>query len=654
MPNDRDRTPSTAPRDVSRTRTGPRLRGAHGRRPTWRRTRLRLGLSITGILLVLVVLDLLWAAYSVAANLSAAQDELLQGATELVAGNVDEATSRFADAAAAAQAAESFGFHPSVKLLGALPPLRDNVDAIEELSSAAHLAADGAGSLARAAEIIGWDGSSTSAMAAAGSIDLEPFKAAGPLLEDARTRFSDAQAQVDSVATAGLIPALQSRLVAGRAPLIAATSLVTTAADVVQLLPEMLGGHHRYLLALTNLSAPRGTGGYFGIYGILDCRDGEITVGPLHDTGDVPRLESPVDADSDVAKRYDRFGMRTVFWASNYSPDFPTSAQVELQIAEGAGEGDFDGVISLDSVFTAYILGAIGPVESAAWPEPVTADNAIQILNHDSFTLAQRDSDEVQRRIGQDIVNAIFARAPSIDAVAPALSLAIDERHLQVFLEEPSSQELIGRLGAAGRFELGPNPLAVVFQDYVAARTGYFVEKQIESTVVLGEDGEATTETTVSISNTAPAGPPSILLGDGSEGVPIGFAAMLANTYLPADAGDVQLRSKPTAVLLQEQEFDHPVTVGLLEADPAQDAELTTSYARPGAVTSIAGGSEFRIDYQPQASLRPVAVTVRIQLPAGSSVTTVSPGMVVDGQTVTYTGQPTTALTLWVRYRNER
>jgi hypothetical protein len=125
---------------------------------------------------------------------------------------------------------------------------------------------------------------------------------------------------------------------------------------------------------------------------------------------------------------------------------------------------------------------------------------------------------------------------------------------------------------------------------------------------------------------------------------------MLANTYLPADAADVKLVAAGNPIFLQEEEFDRPVTMGLLEAESGQEAEVTTSYTRPGATTTVDGASEFRVDYEPQPSIRPVTVTVRIRVPDGTEITEVAPDVTIDGNVATYTGAPTAPLPLWVRY----
>ena len=633
----------------NRTRTKVRVREREHRRPTWRRTRLRLGISIAGVVLALVVLDLLWAGYTVSRNLSAARVDLEEGAADLVAGDVQGAASQFAFAAGASDAAHSFQRHPTIAALHLIPSLRDDIEAVDRLATAGQLTAEGAGSLAEAADAAGWDGSDAPSISTDGHIDLDALQAALPSLEDARTRFEDAWTELDSVEAGELLGTVQGHFTSARAVLAARASVVATAADLVDLLPRMFGGDHRYLVALTNLSAPRGTGGYFGIYGVLNAVDGQITLTKLEATEDVPRLDTSVELPPDVARRYGRFGMGTTFWATNYSPDFPISAGVQLDVAEAADLGRLDGVISLDTVWTSYVLAALGPVPSSAWPEPISAKTVVPVMNRDTFLIEDEDeSNRVQNQIGRDIVQALLDRQPPLEAFSAAMSTGAAERHLQVYTRDVEAEAIIDRLGAAGRFEPGANPLAVVWQDYVASRTGYFVDRRVAQAVTLAADGSAEVATTTSLINGAPAGPPSPLLGSGEDGVPIGYAAMLANVYLPADAESVKMSGG--AVQLQEREFDRPVALGLLEADPGASSDFTATYTRPAAATPVGSSLEYRIDYLPQASIRPTATTVRIQVPAGARIESASAGMSIGGDTATYTGTPTRPMSLWVRY----
>jgi hypothetical protein len=115
-------------------------------------------------------------------------------------------------------------------------------------------------------------------------------------------------------------------------------------------------------------------------------------------------------------------------------------------------------------------------------------------------------------------------------------------------------------------------------------------------------------------------------------------------------ASDVRTTATRPSVISVEHEFGHPVATGLLWANPGGRMSFTASYTAPNSVTDAAGLREFRIDYLPQPSLRPVPFTIQIQLPPGAQVQASSPGVTVDGDSARYAGTPETAAAFWVRY----
>src|SRR5207302_3565902 len=134
--------------------------------------------------------------------------------------------------------------------------------------------------------------------------------------------------------------------------------LASVAARLSRLLPAFLGGDgtRRYLLALQNLSAPRGTGGFLGEYGILEANHGRISLGSLKPTGTFGKV-APVQAPADVKRLYGGLGALRYLFAANYSPDFPTSAHLIMELWKEKGGPPLDGVIGVYSVWTSELLG---------------------------------------------------------------------------------------------------------------------------------------------------------------------------------------------------------------------------------------------------------------------------------------------------------
>ncbi len=643
--------PNSEAPDPPRERVRVRIRARSKRHP-WRRSRrTRRFALVVGILLGLAVLDAVWAATGVRRDLDRAREQLQRGANALRAGRPVDAEARFQLALGAAREAQHLRRHPTAWLAGVVPGLRDDVGALLTLSRAAELAAEAGGSVTRAAAVVGWDGAGVPGLERGRSLRLGAIRAAAPDLGQAARDLREVQRVLDGLDTDGLFGPIENAVVSARGEASRQRRLVQTADRLARLLPSMLqNSEHRYFLAIQNLSAPRGTGGFLGFYGILKAVDGRISLERLAPTSDLP-VVGPVAAPKDVRTRYARFGAQRVVYAANYSPDFPTSARVILEMAQEAGLGRLDGVVAVDTVWVSYILGAIGPVDSPAWPTPITSDNVIGILNRDTFeTLDQEASDRLQGRVGLDTWNAILDRTPAAAAFADAMSKAVAERHLQVYARDPEQERIVTALGASGSVELGPNPLFVVWQDFVASRAGFFAEKKTMQHTILHADGSATVETTTTLRDRAPDGPPSILLGTPAEG-PIGYYAALINTYLPQTATDIVQRSSGPSVLVQEKEFGHPVTLGLVEAERGGTSSVTTRYSVAHATRRAGGSMEYTINFIPQPSLRPNSLDIQVDLPQGARIVAASPFLSIQGTSLRYLGSPTTPLTIRLVYR---
>jgi hypothetical protein len=414
----------------------------------------------------------------------------------------------------------------------------------------------------------------------------------------------------------------------------------------------MLGGERSrtYLLALQNLSAPRGTGGFLGFYGSLTATNGTVELDELTASSTVPEVR-PVDVPADAARLYSRFGVRTTFWAANYSPDVPTSSTIALEIAEEAGLGSFDGVIWTDTVWLASMLGAVGPVNSKAWAEPLTADNLVDVLNRQTFleTSAMR-SDDLQARIGLDVWDALLTRPADAVELASIMADATASGHFTAFSTTSNEESLLADLGADGAFEPGSNPFTVIWQDAGATRAAFFAEKRAATEIALGADGTAQVATTVTLNNGAPDGPPSILLGTGGGSPPIGWMGLDVEVYLPEGASEPQIETSEASVYSVQRAFDRRVGGCFLYGDPGDEMTCTLSYAAPDAATPVDDGWEYRMQIQPQPSLAPMPVSVTVQIPDGSEIEEMPPGASVDGTTVTWTGAPAEPTTLVFRY----
>ena len=634
---------------MPRYRRGRRHRSRHRSRHATRRRIPWRGILFAAA--ILLAIDLAWASWTAFSGLRAARTSIEAGSDALRRGDLTLAASALADARDAAGGAASFGSHPTIVAAGALPFIGDDVHAISTIASATELAARAGTSLSAGLAATGWDGEGLPGFEAGGSLDLAVIESASPSLEAAASDLGDAVATARTIDVDGLVDPLGSEVGDARGRLEEQASAVIAAHELSEVLPSMLGGDEpkAYLLAFQNLSAPRGTGGFFGYYGTLRADDGAVTLDALRPASTVPDV-APVPVPPEVARRYSRFGVRTTLYASNYSPDVPTSSRVGLEIAESAGLGSFDGVVWADTVWMSDVLRAVGPVESAAWPEPLTADNLVDVLNRQTFLIEDAvESDAVQGQIGLDVWRALLERPVEPGAFASAMSTSVASGHFAVYAVDETAQASMSRLGADGAFEPGAQPLAVIWQDVAANRAGYFAGKPVTSTVTLAADGTAAVETTVELRNEAPDGPPSILLGEGA-GVTVGSWGADIEVYMPADAGQVDVETSAPSVIEVGRAFDRRVADCYLYADSGSSMSCTVTYASPGAATQADGVWEYRMQVLPQAALRPSPTSVTISLPEGAVALETAPGTTVEGDTLRWSGEPTVPLELWVRY----
>ncbi len=305
---------------------------------------------------------------------------------------------------------------------------------------------------------------------------------------------------------------------------------------------------------MMNLSDPRGSGGYPGSYGLLHADGNRIRLEELAATSTIPNAKRPIDAPDDVVKRYATFGATKTFIATTYSPDFATNARLMEGIWEAAGRPKVDGVIGADAVWMSYLLEAIGPVDmppavpklgqpiGATWPDTISADNVVEVMDRDTFlTTDITQNDDWQSTLGNAVWQAALTRPWPPAAMGSAIARAVDERHFQVYANEESEQGFLGELGATGAPRFGSDPPLVTFNGItpVACRVLHQAIRHVRRRTA-NDDGSETVTTTITLKNTAPTSPQSILLGSKSDDFPVGTFAVQTATYVPADASSVE------------------------------------------------------------------------------------------------------------------
>ncbi|MBI5045372.1 MAG: DUF4012 domain-containing protein [Candidatus Levybacteria bacterium] len=146
--------------------------------------------------------------------------------------------------------------------------------------------------------------------------------------------------------------------------------------NVLEVSPQILGydGKKQYLILFQNNFELRPSGGFIGSYGILVIDNGKIESFSIKDVYDADgKLTAEIDPPF-VLERY----MGASHWFlrdSNFSIDFPISANQAVSFLKLETGESVDGVIAVDVSFMAAILGVVGPIHVRDYNETVNKDN---------------------------------------------------------------------------------------------------------------------------------------------------------------------------------------------------------------------------------------------------------------------------------------
>ncbi|RME05992.1 MAG: DUF4012 domain-containing protein [Anaerolineae bacterium] len=287
--------------------------------------------------------------------------------------------------------------------------------------------------------------------------------------------------------------------------------LLVDGSRALQRLPALLGaddgGPKTYLILLQNEDELRATGGFITALAVVTVERGQIISLQVDDSYAVDNLE----------KRYPRppwqiweylSGGLWLFRDANWSPDFPTTAAwAEYLYALGRLHA-VDGVIALDQYALRLLLGAVGPVEIPDWPQPVTAENFLQVVRTQRSKQEGEQDWFAQRKqfigpLGLAILDKVQNDPDvSVRAVIQALLTALDERHILVQLDDPVLAEVLAQRGWDGALRPGEGDfLMVVDSNLGFNKADAAVEKAVKYHVDLSEPAVPRAEVVVAHHN---------------------------------------------------------------------------------------------------------------------------------------------------------
>lgn len=489
---------------------------------------------------MVLVAVLAWLAWLMADLLRAraALDDVaaaLPGLQERVRSGED-AEGAVEDVRRAAGTAAAATHGPHWALAGMLPVLGDDARALGEVTAAVErVAEDGLPRLADAVTV-----ASPAVLAPSdGAIDLGPLRGARDDVVAADRAVSASLETVSAIDAGSLVPPLASAVVELRDQLAQLSTETTTAARAVELVPPMLGadGVRDYLVLVQNNAEPRATGGIAGSVLHVRADGGTVELVDVRPGGGLgPSTESVVNlSGAEDALFGDDLGRYMLNVTS--TPDFPRAARIAQEAWLRSTGERVDGVLAVDPVALAAVLGATGPVSvttPAGAELRLTGEDASAYLLNGVYREHEdpAEQDAVLALVAEQVFAALATGGGDASALVAALAQSAREGRLLVWSAQPDEEELLAGTVLSGELtgrRAGPpggaaSPVVGVFLNATtASKAGYYLDTGVAvEDVTCRPDGSQAFTLRVTLTSTLSAqdaaGMPEYVVGSGGDG----------------------------------------------------------------------------------------------------------------------------------------
>ena len=551
------------------------------RRRLWLR-RLAWGLGIAVVVYVAVAALLVWSARSSAqdgldrleeASETLTTADLLEGEGEAVLraarGKFETANDRFGS--------------PLLEPVRVLPVLGRQVRSLEDMSGAAaevsRVSADG---VAEAAAVVAGE-------VPAGPERVEALRELAEVSEGISSQIAVVDLG-DDEALIGPVDSARQRL---EDEVLGVEEALLRSRDAASALADLLEGPSRYLLLAGNNAEMRAGTGMFLSAGLLEMEDGRLTVGEMGPTADLLLPEGVPYLDEDLEARWGWMGPNREWRNLAASPRLEASAELATSMWEANGGPPVEGVVTVDVVALADLLGVTGPVEVDG--EVVDQDNVLPLLLHDQYLdLDPADGEDQaarQDRLG-DTAEAVMAQLNEVEdlpALVGALRSATGGRNLMAWSPDQQVQQAWRAAGVDG--SIGADSLLVALLNRGGNKLDPFVSVETSLDTAAADDGTALT-LEVTVTNDVPEGEPYYISGIDPDSVGgAGTYAGFLSIWFPEAATDIEMEDPDATdeVVLVANGPDGPTQVRSIDirVPPGETRTYVARFRLPEGVDSL-------------------------------------------------------------------
>lgn len=284
---------------------------------------------------------------------------------------------------------------------------------------------------------------------------------------------------------------------------------LTLAQTIVRLLNSVFTTTQKWVVMFQNITELRPTGGFTGSYALVELRNRTLQLLGIEDI---------YDADGQVARFRDappgireytsgNNGLRLP--DANWWPDFPTSAQTQLDFLANAGRENLTGLVSVNLTLLQDILRITGPLALPDYNTTLTVENAPSLLRShaEEFFPGSREKKQLLSYVLQQLLYRVATlTGTEKQALGGVLMQAASTGEIQAFSTLPEQQTALRELSASGALDTTSNAvLALVEANVGINKANQFVTRSLS----LHQDDNLLS-VTLNLKNTAPTNTTSL------------------------------------------------------------------------------------------------------------------------------------------------
>ncbi|MFA6391382.1 MAG: DUF4012 domain-containing protein [Patescibacteria group bacterium] len=443
-----------------------------------------------------------------------------------------------------------------------------------------------------------------------------------PLLQGVKADIDLAVIAINSIPDRGLIGSIDKIVAPLKEQLPAIQSGLEIAIPAAEAIPQIAGYPTKktYLFLLQNNTELRPTGGFIGTYGILKLNNGAID---SFNTDNIYNLDSPnhgtliANPPWQLTKYLsaDKWFMRD----SNWSPDFPTSAEKAewFYHKEGGSENTIDGVIAVTPTFIESLIALTGDIEANG--VTFTADNFIETLQYQVEQGFYRQGITESER--KEIIGVLSSKLLDKVLELPSdrwpdmwetFQKDITAKHILLYLKDKVVQNLIIEQGWGGSIkQTDGDYFSVIDANMASLKSDPGVVRTVDYLVEKNEADDYIAKLKIHYDNQGTFDWKSTRYRTYTRVyVPLGSELLSSEGVMEND----KLKGgRPGEVEITE-ENGKTVFGGFISIEPQEQGELIYTYKLPKAISEKIENNEYTLFAQKQAGTAAYMLNVKLDL----------------------------------------